>query len=133
MYDAFVAASKTDAPAINKALRLFWKHWVPAGMTLILSIGVATLATGVQTVREFDAYSNPWYVAVAGVLFGLGHFAYGGAAMNLMEKLRDEKVEKEGKTVDWQREWLRVHRIRTVTTDIPAVLCFAYLVFGLEE
>lgn len=63
-----------------------------------------------------------WYLAGSG--FALLHFAFGSTAMRLLGQMKsDEKTEKE-RNVESVAEWLDMHRIRTLVSDLPAFACF---------
>jgi hypothetical protein len=130
VFDAFLESAKTDHANTSRAVHLWWTNYLKAGVATIVSIAITTLAGGVFTTRQLETYSRPWCIAVAGITFGLGHFVFAPTIADVIKNMCDEEEEKNGQTLTWLKRWLRVHRIRTLVADVPAGLCFAYLVFS---
>jgi len=129
----FLRAAEEDGPATNKVVRLWWANFLPAGLTTIFSVTVPSVVGGIYALRYFARDSLRWKLCLAGATFSAGHFAYGYAISQVIKNIMDEEVEKKGKTVAYVRQWLKVHVWRTLTVDVPALVCFALIALEREE
>jgi hypothetical protein len=66
----------------------------------------------------------------AGATFSAGHFLAVPFIGPVIDGLRDEEVEKKGQTMETLRKWLRIHAWRSFCADLPALLCYIWLVFA---
>jgi hypothetical protein len=129
----FLKAAEEDLAAASKTVRLWWSNYLPAGLITIFAIVLPTVVSGSYALRYFPQDSLRWKLCLAGTTFSAGHFAYGYSVAQVIKTTCDEEVEKQGKTMDTVRRWLQIHVLRTLTTDLPALACFALVAFGPEE
>lgn len=130
-FGALVRAADEDNPVVNRLTRLWWKYYLEReGFITIMAIGGSTFVGGIYTIRGLLPYSKSWYVAIAGMGFGFAHFAFAPKILPVIENMCNEDEEKQGQSIFWMKEWLRIHRWQTILTDLPAVVFFAYLAFG---
>lgn len=127
----FLRAAKTDRAAAQRVTRLWWTHFTPLGLTTIFGVTLPAIGAGIYAARQLPSNSLEWKLYTAGAAFGSGHFLFAPTIMKVINNVCDEEVEKKGETMKYIRQWLRVHAVRTLVADLPALLCFAYLVFGL--
>lgn len=132
--------------AVARTISTWWKQ--SPGLAIIISLALTSLVTGGRTARLMPPSSPRRWTAIAGTLLAVGHFAFGPkivAAIQDMkygyeragiwqaEALEAGKTEEEvadERVLDAQKRWLRLHVWRTMLADIPALGCFASLVFG---
>ncbi|PTB66484.1 hypothetical protein BBK36DRAFT_1085754, partial [Trichoderma citrinoviride] len=58
--------------------------------------------------------------AIAGLVFTLIHFGFGNSVLAIMDKILSAPELAQGQMAGW----IRLHTVRTLTTDVPAWLCF---------
>ncbi|EME43450.1 hypothetical protein DOTSEDRAFT_72736 [Dothistroma septosporum NZE10] len=63
-----------------------------------------------------------WYLVGSG--FALAHFAFGTTAMRLLGQMKGESKKEKERNVESVAEWLDLHRLRTLVSDVPAFACF---------
>lgn len=132
--------------SVARTISTWWKQ--SPGLAIIISFALTSLITGSRAARKFPSRSTNRWTAIAGTTCAVGHFAFGPkivAAIQDMqygyeragiwqaEALEAGKSEEEiadEKVLDAQRRWLKLHAWRTMLADIPALGCFAWLVFG---
>ncbi|KAF7370570.1 Integral membrane protein [Mycena sanguinolenta] len=102
----------------------WFKTWAPHGTRVLVTSFPASLVAGLAnayTLRHHEAtYAMPFYCL--GTFFALAHFFYGPRALRLLKAIRN--AEPEGRTTKSMGDWLRMHSVRTVTTDLLAFVCF---------
>ncbi|KAK5219116.1 hypothetical protein LTR99_006502 [Exophiala xenobiotica] len=122
----FLQAAKEDAPAANRIVRLWWMNYLPSGLVTIF-VG------GLYAARHLPENSIRRKLCLGGSVFAAGHFAYGYAIAQTIKKVVDKEEVAKGKSMDYVRKWLDIHLWRTLTTDLPALVCFAWVAFGPDE
>ena len=126
----WLRSADTEASATNRALRIWWNHFLTPSLTTILSITIPTIVSGSYALVKMPAYTREWKLYAAGTAFTIGHLAFVGPIVNAIKRICDEETEKSNGNVEWLKHWLRLHAVRTVLTDIPALICFGTLVFS---
>ncbi|ETN43312.1 uncharacterized protein HMPREF1541_02471 [Cyphellophora europaea CBS 101466] len=130
IFISFLRAAETDHAAVQRTARLWWKQWLPWGLSTIFAVTLPGICAGVYAARQLPSDSLEWKLYAAGAAFGSGHFLAGPTISKVIDKICDEEVEKSSETMKYIKRWLQVHTVRTLAADIPALFCFAYLVFG---
>lgn len=127
----FLKAAETDPAATQRVTRLWWNNYLPYGLTTIFGVTLPGIAAGIYAARQLPSNSLEWKLYTAGATFCAAHFLWGPAIKKVIDSTCDEEVEKKGETMKYVQQWLRLHYVRTFAADVPALACFAYLVFGL--
>lgn len=116
---------------------------------MVFAFGLASLVTGIRAARAFRPQSTERYLANAGTILAVGHFAFGPSIAEVIAGMAyayeragswrvytkaeaEEKGVPEQDLVDeevleGQRKWLKIHAWRTVLTDLPALAAFGWL------
>ncbi|KAJ6518844.1 hypothetical protein C8R45DRAFT_949493 [Mycena sanguinolenta] len=114
-------AYRTQSDAL---LPLWFKTWAPNGTRVLFTSFPVSLVTGLANAYTLRHHKTtralPFYCL--GTFFALAHFFYGPRALRLLKAIRTG--EPDGKTTKSMGEWLRMHSVRTVTTDFLAFVCF---------
>lgn len=131
IFYSFLRAAEHDSPTASKAVRLWWTYFLPPGVSLIFATTIPTIIGGYYTLKDFPHGSYQWKLAVAGITFALGHFVYVPTIASVISGVVDEEVGKRGETMGMVRKWLKIHFWRFLSTDLPALVCFAALAYGL--
>lgn len=126
----FVKESKDHLSTTSKAVRLWWKNALPLGLATVFSVTLPGIIGGVHNARYFPEGSTKRTLSLAGAAFTLGHFAFVPSISQKIKWACDEEVEKKGQTIEYVKQWLKIHFWRTISTDIPALVCFALVAFG---
>ncbi|KAF2170722.1 hypothetical protein M409DRAFT_63803 [Zasmidium cellare ATCC 36951] len=63
-----------------------------------------------------------WYLA--GSIFSFLHFAFGCKALRLLAQMASDDAKNRKSNIESVAQWLRMHRMRTLLTDLPAFVCF---------
>lgn len=128
-YDEYAFFSAWMHPAYraqaDALLPSWFKTWAPKGTRVLFTSFPMSLITGIATTfahRESLEASGAlkWYWL--GVFFAFAHFFYGPTALGLLKAIREG--EPNGQTTVSMGKWLRMHKLRTITTDLPAFICF---------
>jgi hypothetical protein len=122
-------------PEANALLPAWFTSWGPWGtkvvfgsFTFSLASGLANLFTG-RGVEEATV-GRYWYAA--GFVFAAAHlFIFGVKALKLLAMIRGGKPEGES-TVSMGK-WLEMHLLRSVTVDLPAVICFVVAALSVVD
>lgn len=139
-FNGLIKASRIDRPAAARTISLWWKMTLNDALPVIFFLGLNSLFGGLYALRRLRAKER--YVAIAGTVLSAGHFLYAPAIAKTIDGMAtaydglqeiDAKEEQLGEVVDervvkQQQQWLKIHTWRTLTSDIPAMLCFAWLV-----
>lgn len=133
IFYSFLHSAKTDVAATSKVVRLWWTAFLPPGLALIFSTTLPSIVGGAYALRYFQQGGLKWNLCVAGVTLALGHFAFVPSIADRIKNICDEEVEKRGKTLDFVKQWLKIHLWRTLLTDLPALVCFSWVAFGQQE
>lgn len=126
----FLHAAHTDRAATQRVLRLWFNSFKSFGLITIFSVTLPAIISGFYAARQLPLDTLQWKLYAAGATFSSAHFLFGGKIMTLINNLCNEQSEKKGETLETLRQWLHVHLIRTLVADVPALLCFGYLVLG---
>jgi hypothetical protein len=110
----------------NAHLPAWFQLWGRRGRWVIIlgypanyALGILNLLVDRRQLKLVGA--EKWYWM--GLLFSVGHIAiYGKRALGLLADIRGD-VPKGNSTYS-MGAWLRMHTIRTFTTDLPALACF---------
>jgi len=129
----FLRSAEEDLPATSGTVRRWWTHYLPAGLATIFSVTVPTIVSGLYALRSYPRGSLHWKLSAAGAAFAAGHFLFVPTIAKVIEKASQEEEEKKGETINWLRRWLNIHAWRTFSTDVPALACFAWIVFGSQN
>lgn len=123
----FLRSAETEPAATSKVVRLWWNYFLFPGAGFVLATTFTSMIAGGYAIRNLPSNTLERQVCAAGIAFSAGHLVFGPTIANVIKNIRDEQVEKEGGTMTWVRQWLRVHAFRTVLADIPSLLCFVWL------
>ena len=126
----WVRSADTELTATNRALRIWWNHFYTPSLSTILSITIPTIFTGGYAIAKLQSHTREWRLYAAGTAFTVGHYVFAAPIVDAINHMNSEEVEKTNGNVEWLKKWLRIHAWRTITTDIPSVVCFGLLVFG---
>ena len=135
VFNGLDLVAKADKRSAARTISLWWKVTYFHGLSMILILGTINLVSGITTIIQLPLNSVERRIAIAATIFAAGHFAMAKpvvATINAMCAVYDGKDDTAGATldsraVDLNSEWLKWHLIRTFTTDVPALLCWAYL------
>ena len=127
----FLKAAENDAAAANKTCRLWWKSFLSLGLSTIFAIVPAGIMLGIYGAWHCPRGTVEWNLFSAGATFSAGHFLAVPTMTTVINNICSEEVERKGDTMLWLRKWLTVHVWRTMFADLPALVCFAWLVFGV--
>ncbi|KAG9768112.1 hypothetical protein ABEF93_001648 [Exophiala dermatitidis] len=126
----FIKASKEDLATTSKMIRLWWTNGLPLGLAVVFSVTLPTIIGGIYASRLFPHDSAKRTLCLAGSAFALGHFAFVPTISQTIKNACDEEVEKKGQSIEYVKKWLRVHFWRTLTADLPALVCFGIVAFS---
>ncbi|KKA19140.1 hypothetical protein T310_6904 [Rasamsonia emersonii CBS 393.64] len=114
-------------------IRTVWEKSFPLGVSLVLSQGAGSLIGGIAgyllSRRKDNTKAAAGWLYVAGTVFSMAHFVLVpwiiAAIRPIVEPDSPEgkKAARNGNR-DNLRQWLRVHAVRTLVSDIPAFLSF---------
>lgn len=130
IFYSFLRAAEHEPATTSKTVRLWWTYFLVPGVSLIFATTIPTIIGGYYTLKDFPQGSYQWKLAVAGITFALGHFAYVPPISAVIGAVADEEVEKRGETMESVRKWLKIHFWRFLSTDLPSLVCFAALAYG---
>ncbi|KAF7949817.1 uncharacterized protein EAE97_003326 [Botrytis byssoidea] len=110
----------------NMHLPSWFQLWGRRGRWVILLgypgtcvLGVLNLLIGRPQLKVVDA--QKWYAM--GLLFSVAHVAiFGKRALKLLAEIKEDVPE--GNSTFSMAAWLRMHVVRTCTTDFPALVFF---------
>ncbi|EHK21453.1 uncharacterized protein TRIVIDRAFT_131516, partial [Trichoderma virens Gv29-8] len=111
------------------AVAIWFKDFFKPGFIGITSLSAVTIASGIRSARVRDqsgsAEGQPkakaasrW--AIAGLIFTLVHFGFGNSVLAIMDRILSNPELAQGEMAGW----IKLHTVRTLTTDVPAWLCF---------
>ncbi|KOS21327.1 hypothetical protein ESCO_006788 [Escovopsis weberi] len=111
------------------AIALWFRDFFQPGFISITTLAALTLTTGFRAFRTKPASASEVHRAkaktasrwaAAGLTFTLLHFTYGNTVLAIMDRIssKPEAAQTE------MASWMSMHILRTLTTDIPAWLCF---------
>ncbi|KAK5993807.1 hypothetical protein PT974_07244 [Cladobotryum mycophilum] len=111
------------------AIALWFNDFFTPGFIGVTTLGVLTLTSGFRAFRiRKDVGSSQdqanakaasrW--ALAGLAFTVIHFGFGNTVLAIMDRIlaNPELAQPE------MASWTSMHIVRTLTTDVPAWLCF---------
>ena len=109
----------------NSLLPSWFSHWCPRALLVILVGFPASMVSGISSVsiKSWPLQENgahKWYWA--GIAFTFAHFIYGPRALRLLDDIQEDRPK--GNSTTSMEKWLKMHRMRTFTADIPAWVCF---------
>ncbi|TFA99472.1 hypothetical protein CCMA1212_008706 [Trichoderma ghanense] len=112
------------------AVAIWFRDFFKPGFIGITSLSAVTVASGIRAAwnkpqpglsAEGQAKAKKasrW--AIAGLVFTLVHFGFGNSVLAIMDKILSAPELAQGQMAGW----IRLHTVRTLTTDVPAWLCF---------
>ncbi|WWC60321.1 uncharacterized protein I303_102892 [Kwoniella dejecticola CBS 10117] len=128
----------TSHPNSPDVLPDWFRQWGPKS-TLVLFSSFAWSAGGGLT-NIYNLRNTPFKLDSAkmfyalGTVLAFGHMAFGPKALRLLHEIRNGDKDSDGagnqegkgrgKSMESLREWLSMHVVRTIITDLPAVVCF---------
>ncbi|KAJ7703768.1 hypothetical protein B0H16DRAFT_1902232, partial [Mycena metata] len=123
-YDEYAFFSAWMNPAYraqaDALLPAWFKAWAPKGTRVLFTSFFNQPRNFAHRESLKASGALKWYWL--GVFFAFAHFFYGPTALGLLKAIRDG--EPNGQTTISMGKWLRMHRLRTITTDLPAFICF---------
>ncbi|KAL7791869.1 hypothetical protein V8C37DRAFT_381592 [Trichoderma ceciliae] len=119
----------TNAAYPGPAVAIWFKDFFKPGFIGITSLSAVTIASGIQSARLRDLSvttegqarakaASRW--ATAGLVFTLIHFGFGNSVLAVMDRILSNPELAQGEMAGW----IKLHTVRTLTTDVPAWLCF---------
>ncbi|KAH0490426.1 hypothetical protein TgHK011_001894 [Trichoderma gracile] len=113
------------------AVAVWFRDFFKPGFIGITSLSAVTIASGIRAAWRRTPESaeeqgqdkkakkaSRW--ATAGLVFTLIHFGFGNSVLAIMDKILSAPELAQGQMAGW----IRLHTVRTLTTDVPAWLCF---------
>ncbi|ETS01579.1 hypothetical protein M419DRAFT_9128 [Trichoderma reesei RUT C-30] len=125
------------------AVAIWFRDFFKPGFIGITSLSAVTIASGIRAawLRQSSSSALPpsgsasssadqgqqeakankasrW--AIAGLVFTLVHFGFGSSVLAIMDKILSAPELAQGQMA----AWIQLHTVRTLTTDVPAWLCF---------
>ncbi|KAL9473987.1 hypothetical protein ACSS6W_008367 [Trichoderma asperelloides] len=111
------------------AVAVWFKDFFKPGFIGITSLSAVTIASGIRSARTRDLSgtaegqakaktASRW--AIAGLVFTLVHFGFGNSVLEIMDRILANPELAQGEMAGW----IKLHTVRTLTTDVPAWLCF---------
>ncbi|KAJ9614266.1 hypothetical protein H2200_002402 [Cladophialophora chaetospira] len=131
VFYSFQQAAKKDPTATAKVMRSWWNAFFAPGITLIFAVTLPGIFGGTYVLRYFEQGSLEWNLCLAGATFTLGHFAFAPTIARVIYNICDEKIEKQGKTMENVQRWLNIHFWRVLLADLPALVCFSVVFAGI--
>ncbi|KAM0264907.1 hypothetical protein ACHAQJ_000423 [Trichoderma viride] len=119
----------TNAAYPGPAVAVWFKDFFKPGFIGITSLSAVTIASGIRSARTQDLSgtaegqakakaASRW--AIAGLVFSLIHFGFGNSVLAFMDRILANPELAQGEMAGW----IKLHTVRTLTTDVPAWLCF---------
>ncbi|QYT02898.1 hypothetical protein H0G86_009881 [Trichoderma simmonsii] len=111
------------------AVAVWFKDFFKPGFIGITSLSAVTIASGIRSALVRDASglaegqakakaASRW--AIAGLVFTLIHFGFGNSVLAIMDRILSNPELAQGEMAGW----IQLHTVRTLTTDVPAWICF---------
>ncbi|KAL7819179.1 hypothetical protein V8C44DRAFT_354719 [Trichoderma aethiopicum] len=123
------------------AVAVWFKDFFKPGFIGITSLSAVTIASGIRAAwtlrgqqqqqqqqqagssssaegRDKAKKASRW--AIAGLVFTLIHFGFGNSVLAIMDKILSAPDLAQSQMAGW----IQLHTVRTLTTDVPAWLCF---------
>ncbi|RFU82089.1 hypothetical protein TARUN_108 [Trichoderma arundinaceum] len=111
------------------AVAVWFKDFFKPGFIGITALSTVTLASGIRAARVGDRSgtaegqarakaASRW--AIAGLIFTLIHFGFGNSVLAIMDRILSSPETAQGEMAGW----IKLHTVRTLTTDVPAWICF---------
>ncbi|KAL7946711.1 hypothetical protein V8C42DRAFT_293971 [Trichoderma barbatum] len=111
------------------AIAVWFKDFFKPGFIGITSLSAVTIASGIRSARVRDQSGSAegqaraktasrW--AIAGLVFTLIHFGFGNSVLAIMDRILSSPELAQGEMAGW----IKLHTVRTLTTDVPAWVCF---------
>ncbi|KIJ64330.1 hypothetical protein HYDPIDRAFT_188050 [Hydnomerulius pinastri MD-312] len=115
-YQTLIPWLNQDLPPNH--LSVWFSRWFKLGGMGVLAFGVASTWGGYAGMRGTVGGASALYKY--GTYFALGHFAFAPPISQCIKRLvyGPTDAKKELKL------WLKIHTVRTLMADIPAMLCF---------
>lgn len=118
---------------VNEALPPYVSRWFPPAFRYILvmytftwGVAVANLAVQMDGLSISGPSSGTnaaaWSLYLVGLVFSIGHMAWGPKAKGLMDAIGKEEQNKE--SISIMKKWLRLNTVRGFLADVPAWACF---------
>jgi hypothetical protein len=110
--------TKTEAVVHPYFRRFFIRGFVVLAPAYTLSIAVGFINFYLRP-NDFKS----WYAC--GTAFALAHFAFVPKIMWKVEALTNEDNEVKHQGLEYLKDWLEIHAVRSLLVDFPAWLCFS--------
>ncbi|KIK59055.1 hypothetical protein GYMLUDRAFT_74625 [Collybiopsis luxurians FD-317 M1] len=114
--------AKTISP---ESISGFWDYALVPGVIPVIAFNGTSTLVGTMLWRQLAEGSFGRSLVGWGTVAAAAHFAYGYKIAYIIKSI----VYKPATARDSVRSWLKWHAIRTLTTDIPAFLCFFAAVY----
>ncbi|KAK1242066.1 hypothetical protein MKX07_000052 [Trichoderma sp. CBMAI-0711] len=115
----FIGITSLSAVTIASGIRAAWLRQSSSALPPPPSgpgSGSSSAEQGHQEAKAKKA--SRW--AIAGLVFTLVHFGFGNSVLAIMDKILSAPELAQGQMAGW----IQLHTVRTLTTDVPAWLCF---------
>ena len=103
----------------NQVLPIFWKTWLPQGLTYIFGLYGLSIGFGIANLYQGTTPSRLYAIGAA---FSASHFLFVPFVAPKIQAM-SEGADSDQNWVQ-QRKWLKVHAIRSLFVDLPGWLCF---------
>ena len=104
----------------NALLPAWFSVWGAMGSKVLFSSFPLSLAAAMANALT-SAAAPRWYAI--GLCFVMAHFAYAPTALKWLAAFR--KDEPDRRPTESLRSWVDMHVLRSLTADLPALVCFA--------
>ncbi|TVY64250.1 hypothetical protein LSUE1_G008223, partial [Lachnellula suecica] len=102
-----------------QSLSAFWDSYLYRTMPGWLGFGLTSAVTGYLSFRSTAGVTRQLYGW--GTVLALGHYAFGPSVAKIIERMIKGPPENAKGEL---RTWLKLHTVRTLLVDIPAMACF---------
>ncbi|KAE9393669.1 hypothetical protein BT96DRAFT_999280 [Gymnopus androsaceus JB14] len=102
----------------------FWDYVLRPGLAPVVVYN-GTSTAGAILSRKLPQDSFGRTLVGWGTLAAFAHFAFGYNIARVIESM----IYKPATAREGQKRWLKIHALRTLTTDIPAFACFLAAVY----
>ncbi|EGN92624.1 hypothetical protein SERLA73DRAFT_190806 [Serpula lacrymans var. lacrymans S7.3] len=115
-YFTLIPWLRKDTPSTT--LSTWFNDWFRLGLVSVLTFGTVSVAGGYAGWKDTVGGASVLYMY--GTFFAIGHFAFVPWISRCIKRLVYGPTDAK----DELRWWLKLHTVRMITMDIPAMLCF---------
>lgn len=109
-------------PQSNAILQKYFTLFFNRGIFIILSLYVLTIGTAIANLRtDLQTYGLDWWYG-ASLVFTFRHFVFVVWIVPPVKRIKEDRWK--GQFSKDLLVWLKVHALRSLTTDLPGWICF---------